>query len=53
MSDDKRINILTDQEVEDIYNRPHFSEGERQLFFKLSNDEEKILSTHRTLESKI
>jgi len=53
MSENKRINILTHEELQEIYGHPRFSEEDRLYFFKLNGEEEKHLKKFRSLESKV
>jgi hypothetical protein len=48
----KRLKILTETEIEDLFGRPHFSPEEQVLYFSLSPSEELALRDLRTFESR-
>ena len=50
---DKRINLLSTTEVEEIYNYPNFSDHERQHYLHLSKQELTISKTLKTMENKV
>ncbi|MBF0298692.1 MAG: Tn3 family transposase [Oligoflexia bacterium] len=49
----KRVCILTTTEMEDLYSRPEFSEDERNCFFELNQEEEKILVANTSIATKV
>jgi hypothetical protein len=42
-SDSRRLSILTDQEVDDLYSLPRFTEEDRSLYFDLSPAERELV----------
>ncbi|TCT57835.1 uncharacterized protein DUF4158 [Vibrio crassostreae] len=48
-----RIQILTDQEVHDLYSRPVFNQSEREEYFSVDPRIEKVLSTLGKVETRI
>ena len=50
---DKRIRILTDDEMEALYSRPQFTDEERAYFFELNHDEESLLGGQVNIARKI
>jgi hypothetical protein len=52
-SADKRINILNQKEVEEVYGFPKFSDEERIIYFALTPPEQQLVDIHRSLASKV
>jgi hypothetical protein len=50
---DKRIRILTDDEMDTLYSRPQFTDEERAYFFELSHGEESLLGGQVNIARKI
>ncbi|HAU1038213.1 TPA: DUF4158 domain-containing protein, partial [Legionella pneumophila] len=48
-----RIHLLSDQEIDDIYSVPQFNNGERTLYFSLTDEEMLIVKKYRTVKAKI
>lgn len=44
MADDKRLNILTDSEVDDLYGVPEFTDAQRDEYFYLDDAEQALIS---------
>ena len=53
MDETKRIQLLTDVEISDLYDRPDFNSEERELFFALNQAEEKVLSQYRNARTRV
>ncbi len=54
MSNEERLNLLTDAEVSDLYSIPIFSDdNERDHFFTLSDAEHKLLEKYTSIKSKV
>lgn len=49
----KRIILLSDAEIAELYNLPMFTEKDRNIYFSLSSDDHKLLNEYRTLKLKI
>ena len=49
----KRLKILTDSEIRELYDLPEFNSEERAQYFALSQAEESVLSSLRSIRSKI
>ena len=49
----KRLKILVDQEIEDLYGRPRFSHEERELFFSLTHEERTTADSHHNLARRV
>ena len=49
----RRIHLLSDQEIKDIYSVPQFNNGERTLYFSLTDEEMDIVKKYRTVKVKI
>ena len=49
----KRLRILGDDEIEALYERPHFTPEERWQYFALSQTEKEVLQTLRSVKSQI
>lgn len=49
----KRISILTQKEIQGLYGFPHFSDEERMIYFSLSQQEQIVVNSHRSVPSKI
>ncbi len=52
-SADKRIGILSQKEIEDLYGFSRFSDEERLIYFALTLPEQKLVDTHRLIASKV
>jgi hypothetical protein len=48
----KRLKILEDQEIEELYGRPRFSHDERVHFFDLSPEERALADGHYNLAKR-
>nr|WP_070962654.1 hypothetical protein [Vibrio sonorensis] len=48
-----RIQILTDQEIHELYSRPVFNQSEREEYFSVDPRIEKVLSTLGKVETRI
>lgn len=48
-----RIQILTDQEIHELYSRPVFNQSEREEYFSVDPRIEKVLSTLSKVETRI
>jgi len=48
-----RLKILTANEIEELYDLPHFTDEERNLYFSLSPLEHDVLKDLRTTQSKV
>ena len=53
MSLKNRLQLLTDAEIEDLYARPEFNAGERELYFSLSRDELTALKQYSTTKTRL
>ena len=53
LSKTKRLNILNDSEIEDLYSRPQLSEEERIGAFELMLEEQTLLSSNFSIETKV
>ena len=53
LSKTKRLSILTDVEVANLFSRPQFTEEERINRFELLSEEQSILSMNLSVETKI
>jgi Domain of unknown function (DUF4158) len=49
----KRIRVLKDEEYQQIYALPTFSREEQEWFFELTQQEQSVLNTKVTVETKI
>ena len=49
----KRIQLLTDAEISDLYDRPEFTLNERELFFTLSLLEQQALDRYHTTRLRV
>lgn len=49
----KRLRILTQDEIEALYARPHFAQEERHDYFLLTSAEREVLDQLRTAKSKL
>ena len=49
----KRIQLLTDAEISDLYDRPDFTSEERELFFALSPEEEQALNQYHNTRNRV
>jgi hypothetical protein len=50
---EKRLKILNEAEIEDLFDRPRFTPEEQVLYFSLSSSEELALRDLRTFESRV
>ena len=50
-AEQKRLEILSDDEVEALYGRPQFTHEDRRNYFSLSNPEKELLQTLRSVKS--
>lgn len=48
-----RINLLSNVEIDELYNLPVFDKIDREAFFTLSNSDWKLLDAYRTQKLKI
>lgn len=53
MKKTKRINLLSDVEVADLYARPDFNDEERELYFSLTEQEQTILNSYTELNTQV
>ncbi|NJR65276.1 MAG: DUF4158 domain-containing protein, partial [Leptolyngbyaceae cyanobacterium CRU_2_3] len=53
MDELKRIQLLTDAEISDLYDRPDFNKEEREFFFTLNQAEEKLLTHYRNARTQV
>jgi hypothetical protein len=49
----KRLKILVDQEIEELYGRPRFNHDERVHFFGLMPEERSVADGHYNLASRV
>ena len=49
----KRLRILVDQEIEELYGRPRFNYEERELFFGLTPEERTVADSHHNLARRV
>ena len=49
----KRLNILADDEIERLFERPKFSQEDRAIYFSLSQREREAVYSHRSLHTKM
>lgn len=49
----KRLRILSDEEIEALYGRPHFTREEQQQYFTLSPSEKELLQEFRSVPSQV
>jgi hypothetical protein len=47
------IQLLSDQEIEDIYAAPQFNNGERRLYFSLTDEEMIVVKKYRIVKAQI
>ena len=47
------IHLLSDQEIKDLYAAPQFNNGERTLYFSLTDEEMIIVKKYRTIKAQI
>ncbi len=50
---EKRLKILSIDEIESIYNRPRFTDEERIEYFCLSQSEQELLELFRSIKSQV
>jgi len=48
-----RLQLLTDAEIDDLYTRPEFNAGERELYFSMSQEELVILNQYSTTKTRV
>ena len=53
MKTERRIRILPENEINDLFERPVFNDEERLAWFELTEEERLLLAPKKTLESKI
>ena len=53
MTNIKRINLLSDDEVTDLYARPDFNNDERKLYFTLDEQEQIILNGYTNIKMQL
>src|SRR5680860_1857947 len=53
MENNKRIQLLSDTEVEDLYALPEFNAAEQSLYFTLSKSEQIALNRYNNVKIKI
>ena len=53
MDKTKRIQLLTNAEIADLYDRPDFNAEERVLFFALSQSEEEMLNQYQNTRTRL
>lgn len=53
MANIKRINLLSNVEVIDLYARPDFNDDERELYFTLNEQEQIILNSYTTINTQL
>jgi TnpA family transposase len=53
MKSERRIRILPENEIDDLFSRPIFSEEERLVWFELTQDEHLLLVPKKSLASKV
>ena len=49
----KRIQLLSDTEVEELYARPEFSSNEQALYFSLNKSEQSALQCYANLKTRV
>ena len=49
----RRLSILSTEEVDSLYGLPHFTEGERQIHFDLSPEEQETIDAARTITAGV
>lgn len=52
-SDQKRLKILDETEIESIYGRPYFTQEEQHNYFALSQSEKELLQLLRSIRSQV
>ena len=53
MANIKRINLLSNVEVTDLYARPDFNDDEKALYFTLNEQEQTILNSYTTINTQL
>ena len=53
MTNKKRLSLLPEAEVDELYKRPEFNQDEREVYFELSSDELIVLEQLTTIKTKI
>jgi hypothetical protein len=50
----KRIQLLSDSEIADIYNRPDFNNDERELYFSINDEREiDLLNRYSNIKTRV
>lgn len=53
MKSERRIRILPESEIDDLFSRPTFNDDERLVWFELNQEEQSLLLSKKSLTSKI
>ena len=53
MKSERRIRILPESEIDDLFSRPTFNDDERLVWFELNQEEQSLLLSKKSLASKI
>jgi hypothetical protein len=53
MDNTKRIQLLTEAEISDLYGRPDFTADERELFFTISQSEQETLAQYHNVRTRV
>ncbi len=53
MDNTKRIQLLTEAEISDLYDRPDFTTDERELFFAISQQEQEKLAQYHNVRTRV
>lgn len=53
MDNTKRIQLLTEAEISDLYDRPDFTADERELFFAISQSEQETLAQYHNVRTRV
>lgn len=53
MDNTKRIQLLTEAEISDLYDRPDFTSDERELFFAISKSEQEKLALYHNVRTRV
>ncbi len=53
MDNTKRIQLLTEAEISDLYDRPDFTADERELFFAISQSEQEKLAQYHNVRTQV
>ena len=49
----RRLTILCTEEIDSLFSMPHFTEGERQIYFELSPEERPTIDAARTITAGV